>query len=290
MSTPAIDLSRLPAPDVLETLDSEAILAASLRDLQARWPDYDTPLESDPAMKLLEAAAYREMLMQARINDAARSVMLAFSAGSDLDHLGANLNVARRLITPATDRTPAIWESDTEFRARIQLAPEMLPHAGITAGGYRFRALAAAPGVKDVAANKGDGGRVEIVLLGRNGDGSVGAETVATVRDAFTADDAVQLTDIVTVRAADIIPFDLTVHLQIGRGPDPAVIVGEARQAILAYVAQRHAIGRVLYRRGIEAAAKVGDVEQAIADIPDIDPGKAGAAFLGALTLTHEVL
>ncbi|OCC25309.1 hypothetical protein MB02_01150 [Croceicoccus estronivorus] len=290
MSTAPIDLSRLPPPEVLEPLDFEAIVAATLADLEQRWAGYTALLESDPAVKLAEAAAFRELLTRARINDAARSVMLAFAVGATLDHIGARLDVARRVITPATDQAPAVMEGDEEFRARIQIAPEMLPHAGVTAAGYRARALAAAPEVKDVAALRRGQGRVDVILLGRTYDGLVGPGTVALVAAALDREDTVQLTDVVTVRAATIVPFDLTVHLQIGRGPAPAAVISEARKAVLAYAAQRHAIGRKVFVRGLEAAAKVGDVEQAIADIGDIDPGDSGAAWLHSLTITHEVL
>ncbi|MFA7597015.1 MAG: baseplate J/gp47 family protein [Novosphingobium sp.] len=290
MSTAPIDLSRLPPPEVLEPLDFEAIRGASLADLQARWEDYDAPLESDPAFKQLLAAAYREMLTRARINDAARSVMLAYATGADLDHIGARLDVARRILAPATQNSPAVLEGDDEFRARIQIAPETLPHAGFTAAGYRARALAAAPSVKDVAALRTGGGNVRIVLLGREGDGTVPPDVVTAVSAVLLEDDAVQLTDIVTVRAAEIVPFDLTIHLQIGRGPDPAIVISEADKAARAYAAQRHAIGRTVYARGLEAAAKVGDVEQAISSLGDIVPGPYGAAWLRSLTITHEVL
>ena len=95
MTDAAIDLSRLPAPTVVEAIDYETVLAALKADLVARWPDYTADLESDPAIKLLEVAAYREVLLRQRVNDAARAVLVATAIGSDLDHLGALLNVAR---------------------------------------------------------------------------------------------------------------------------------------------------------------------------------------------------
>ncbi len=296
-----IDLSRLPAPAVLEVLDFEALLDAAITDLQVRWPDFDAVLESEPVVKLLQAAALREMLLRGRVNDAARSVMLAFAAGTNLDQIGARLNVVRRTLQQATDTAAAVMESDEEFRARIQIAPETLPYAGITAAGYRARALAIAPSVKDVAALKGEGGRVDIVLLSREGDGSVGADVVSTIAASFREDDAVQLTDIVNVRSATILPYAPTIQLQIGRGPDPALVVAEAETAVRAYAAARHTIGRPVYRRGLEAAAKVGDVEQAIATIiagegedaveaVDVLPGDDGAAWMTSLVITQEVL
>ncbi|MDR1874369.1 MAG: baseplate J/gp47 family protein [Synergistaceae bacterium] len=85
-----IDLSKLPAPQLIEELDYGVIVAAmrtKLRELLPEWTGYE--LESDPANKVLEVAAYREMLLRQRINEAARGVMIAFATGSDLDHLAA---------------------------------------------------------------------------------------------------------------------------------------------------------------------------------------------------------
>lgn len=91
-----IDLSKLPAPAIIEELDFESILAAMRADLAARLPGWTAAeLESDPANKILEVAAYREMLMRQRVNEAARACMLAFAAGGDLEHLSAFYAVAR---------------------------------------------------------------------------------------------------------------------------------------------------------------------------------------------------
>ena len=87
----AIDLSNIPAPEVVETLDFSAILAAMVADLQARDPAFTALVESDPAWKILEVAAYRELLLRQRINDASRAVMLAFATGADLEHLGQSV-------------------------------------------------------------------------------------------------------------------------------------------------------------------------------------------------------
>lgn len=83
-----IDLSKLPAPKLIEELDYEAILSemrTKMRALCPEWTGYE--LESDPANKILEVAAYREMLLRQRVNEAARGVMIAFAQGSDLDQL-----------------------------------------------------------------------------------------------------------------------------------------------------------------------------------------------------------
>ncbi|NUV25651.1 hypothetical protein MS6204_04603 [Escherichia coli] len=42
-------------------------------------------LESEPATKLLQENAYRELLLRQRINEAAQAVMVAYAMGGDLD-------------------------------------------------------------------------------------------------------------------------------------------------------------------------------------------------------------
>lgn len=284
----AVELSRLPAPQVVQPLDYETIRAQLIEDFRTRWPLFDALLESDPAIKLLEVAAYRELLLRAVINDAARSVMLAFASGPDLDQIAARHGVARRLIMAATDDQPALYESDDELRRRAQLAAERLPYAGMTGGGYVTRALAAAPSVKDVALVKRDGGRIDVILLGRDGDGAVSAPVVQAVYRALAEEDAAQLTDIVSVRAAEILRYSANVVLLVRRGPDPELVRAAAVAAIRAYAADRHRVGLPVYAQRMAAAASVGGVERATIDIDDILPGPAQAAWLEALAVTLE--
>lgn len=68
-----------PAPEVEETLDFEAILAKRKAILISYYPaDQQAAiaatleLESEPLNKLLQENAYNEMILRARINDAAK--------------------------------------------------------------------------------------------------------------------------------------------------------------------------------------------------------------------------
>lgn len=282
-----LDLSTLPSPDVVKGVDYEVILAERIARLKELWPDLDTEnLETEPGVILQQADAFREMLIKAAINDAARAVMLAFATGGDLDQIGAFYGVAR-LTIPGD---PPLVESDSDFRARIKLAPEQLPYAGMTGGAYRALALRTAPSVKDVSTIKRPGGHVDVILLGRDGDGEVSPEVESAVYLAFQDDDATQLTDIVAVRSATITTFDIALTLQVRRGPDPATVKAAAETAVRAYCASRHRVGKIVYRNMVEAAAAVGGVENATVDIDDIDPGADGAAYLGALVTTVEVV
>jgi phage-related baseplate assembly protein len=151
----AIDLSGLTPPDIIETLDYEAIVTAMRDDLVERFPLIAgvIDLESEPARKLIEAFAYRELLLRARINDAARAVLLASSWGTNLDHLGALFATARQA-----------GEPDDRFRRRIQLAPEAFSVAG-PEGAYKYHALTVAPWARDVSAVSRRPGVVHVTVL-----------------------------------------------------------------------------------------------------------------------------
>jgi phage-related baseplate assembly protein len=118
-----IDLSKLPPPQLVEEMDFEVILAemrARMRELCPEWTGYE--LESDPANKVMETAAYREMLIRQRVNEAVRGVMVAFAAGYDLDNLAAFYPVSR---LPGANAT---------FAASLKLSSPLDVDATIPAG------------------------------------------------------------------------------------------------------------------------------------------------------------
>jgi len=289
-SFPFIDLSQLPALDLVPRLSFEACFAAIQADFLGRNPEFSALLPSDPAIKVMEACAYREQLLRAAINDAGLGTMLAFARGAALDHLAAFYGLRRLLISPATDEVPAVYEGDDDLRARVQAAPELLAGPGLTGGGYRAAALTIAPELKDVAVVKRDAGQLDIILLARAGDGSVATDVVDRVRTAFAGEDAVQLTDIVTVRSATILPYAPTVTVQIRGGPDPALVRAAAEASVRTYAAGRHRIGQPVYAQMIASAASVGGAERALVDIGDVVPGAAEAAFMTGLVVDVQVI
>lgn len=172
-SATAIDLSRLPAPLIVEQLDYAVILAALRADMLDRFPDFSAAVESDPVQKLLEVCAYRELLLRAAFNERARGCLVAFAVGPDLDNLGALLGAYRLEIEPADplSGTPAVMESDADFRRRIILAPEGYSVAG-PEGAYIWHALSADADVLDASATSPDPGEVVVTVLSRTGDGT----------------------------------------------------------------------------------------------------------------------
>jgi len=148
----AIELNRLPKPTVIEELSFDQIYKQLEETFSKSFPEHELYI-SDPAMKLLEVAAYRELLLRQRINDATKSVMLAFAKGSDLDNLAALFGVRR-----VSD------EDDDRFRHRIPLSLEGYSMAG-TKGAYEYHTMSFDDKIKDVFVTSDEPGRVSVYAL-----------------------------------------------------------------------------------------------------------------------------
>lgn len=254
-----IDLTLLPAPNVVEPLDFETVFA----DLKAMAIAQDATLasalqyESEPLVKLLQVYAYREIVLRQRINDAARSVMLAYAAGSDLDQIGARYGVARLLIQEADiDAVPpveALYESDAAFRRRILLSLDAYTTAG-SQGSYIFYALSASGDVLDAAATSPAPGQVTVYVLSRLDDGTASAELLAAVTAAVNAELTRPMTDQVTVLSASIINYAITGTLIVSHGPDSETVRQAALAAAAQYAADMHRMGVDISLSGVYRA------------------------------------
>lgn len=293
----AIDLSQVPAPAVIEPLDFETILVGRKQALISYYPAAEQAavaaqleLESDPRTKLLQESAYRELLLRARINDAAHAVLLPYAKGPDLDNLGALFGVQRRLITPAnalaSPPTSAVYEQDEEFRYRIQLSLEGLSTAG-PEGAYIFHALSASGEVLDASATSPAPGEVVITVLSRTGNGTPTGALLATVAAALTDERVRPLTDFVQVQAPTIVNYQVNATLYFYAGPDRAVILANAQQAIAAYTQAQHRLGRDITLSGIYAALHQPGVQRVSLTSPaqDLSINGAGALHCTSITL-----
>lgn len=287
----AVDLSQLAVPDVVETLDFEAILAAMLADLRARDPEFDALVESDPAFKILQVAAYRETILRQRVNDAAKAVLLAYAGGADLDQIAANYNIARLVIDAgdpdAIPPVPPTLETDASLRRRVQLSFEGFSTAG-PVGAYIFHALGADPDVLDVSVDSPAPGDVVVTILSRQGDGTASAGLITTVDGVLSADQIRPLTDNVTVQSAAIVNYTVEAVLTLFNGPDSAVVLAQAEAALAAYIADTQRLGRDITRSAVFAALHQPGVQNVALASPaaDIVITPAQAPFCTATAVT----
>lgn len=269
-----VDLSQLAPPNVVQALDFESIFASMLADLRARDSAFTALVESDPAYKILEVAAYRELLIRQRVNDAAKAVMVAYATGADLDQIAANYDVARLLITPADDTTipptAAVYESDDEFRTRIILSLEGYTSAG-SRGSYIFHALSASGDCKDVAVESLTPGTVNVAVLSRTGTGAAPSATIAAVVEALNSEVVRPLCDTVVVASAQIVNYSIQASLTVFPGTGQDEVLAAATAAAQAYAAEQHRIGRDITRSGIFAALHQPGVQNVAITSPASD-------------------
>lgn len=286
-----VDLSQLAPPTIVEQISFDAIKASIIADVVAREPQFSARVESDPAYKIIEVCAYRELLVRQRANEAAKAVMLAFAQGSDLDQIGANFNVPRLLIdagdptaTPPIDPT---YETDPEFRARIPLSLEGYTTAG-SEGSYVFHGLSADGSVKDIQAVSPTPGNVTVYVLSRTGNGEASPELLGTVTAALNEVEIRPMTDNVTVQSAAINNYTITAQLVPYPGPDPDVVLAAATQAIQAYAASVHRIGYDVTLSGIYAALHQAGVQRVNLSAPtaNIVTTDGEASFCTAFNIT----
>ncbi|WP_439069706.1 baseplate assembly protein [Serratia nevei] len=293
-----IDLSQLPAPNVVEPLDYETLFAERKATLISLYPADQQEavartlaLESEPIVKLLQENAYREVLLRQRVNDAAKAVMLAHATGEDLDQLGANFNTPRLVIAPADEGTipptPAVMEADEDYRLRLQDAFEGMSTAG-SAGSYRFHARSADGRVADVTAISPSPANVTVTVLSRDGDGSASAELLQVVSAALNDEDVRPVADRVIVQSAKIAPYVIEAVLYLYPGPEVAPILNAAKQRLHNYVLTMRRLGRSIRRSGIIAALTVEGVERVEVAQPaaDIVLDKMQAGYCTGVSIT----
>lgn len=285
----AVDLSRLPAPSLIEDHDFEDILAAAIARMQAEMPDF-VARPADPVTKLLRVMAIFSQLQRQRVNDAALAVMPAYAIGADLDNLAALFGIARFELIPADPvlGIPAVMESDADFRRRMILAPEGYSVAG-PEGAYVFHALSADPDVLDASATSPAPGEVLVSVLSRTGDGAASPALTDAVA-AYVSDETRRpLTDFVTVQSAVIIAYAVAAHITTFSGPDAAVVMAAARASLDAYVEESHRMGRDITISGLHAALHVEGVQNVALSSPaaDIIISRVQAPHCTGIALTH---
>lgn len=275
---PTIDLSQLPSPQIIEPLDFETILVDVKAVMIAAFPaDQQASvaaalsLESEPLNVIAQAMAYRELLLRRRINEGAAACMLSHAEGTDLDNLAANLDTERLTITPETDTSDAVMESDEALRLRAQSAFEGMSVAGPSAA-YEYFARSASGKVADARATSPAPAEVVIAVLSTDGDGTASPELLAAVTAAVNDEEVRPLGDRVTVRSADIVDYSIDAELFLYPGPESEPIINAAMASLRGFLADNDKkIGRDVARSAISASLHVQGVQRVVLRSPATD-------------------
>lgn len=271
-----IDLSGLPAPDVLIPIDYENMLAAIKADLISRDPSLTDALslESDPLTKLLESVAYLHMLKTNQVNQTAKAMLLAYATGTTLDHLASAVNVSRLLVKQGNPNAVPpmldIYESDEAFRRRIQLEPERAS-AG-SEGAYMFWALSSDGDVRDISVVTATAGVVTVYVQSHS-------ELVASdilkekVRQAVDNPNRKPFTDQVRIASGQPFGFDVQAELTLYPGPDKDVVMATARAELDKYLEKVRYLGYDVTISGLHHALHQAGVQRVklLAPLTDIN-------------------
>lgn len=296
-----IDLSQLPAPQIVEQIDFELILAERKAYAISLWPVEEQAeiaarleLESEPLTKLLEENAYRETIWRQRVNEGAVANMLALAQGADLENLAANYNVERLVVQignpNAVPPIPEVLESEDSLRERAQMAWEGLSTAG-PRNSYIFHARAADGRVADATAESPTPAVVVVTVQSLLGDGSVDASLLGIVNAYLSDDDRRPVADRLTVQSATVIPYQVNARLYLKTsGPESEPILAAASQRLLAYVHQRRRLAMEVSESAIHAALHVEGVRKVELDSwVDIAATPYQAPYCTGITLTQGI-
>ncbi|WP_264735709.1 baseplate assembly protein [Wolbachia endosymbiont (group A) of Rhinocyllus conicus] len=186
-------------PNIIEPLNFEEIFSRMKEELVKCDASFTALVESDPAMKVLEVAAWRELLLRQRINEAVKGNLLKFAMGEDLDNLAEFYGVEREK-----------EEEDERFRKRVKAKIK-----GWSTGGskeyYRYHALSADSRVKDALVESPIPGKVQISILSTelSTTGIALEELLEVVKKQVTRNDMRVLTDTVKVIGCNITEIDI---------------------------------------------------------------------------------
>ncbi|MDF1652607.1 baseplate J/gp47 family protein [Pseudomonas aeruginosa] len=272
-------LNQLAEPEIVKVETFETLLAEFkaevLAYVQARDPEKAARLavaldnDSDLLAMMLQAFTLRLQGHERKYNARIKQMLAWWAEGSNLDARAADLGLERRVIDEgdpnAFPPVDPLLEGDEDLRVRYYLAPHApaagsrlqyrreamtlgeraavtveAPEAGRLVVTYTFAPDGYAAQVKDANGRQTAPGQVAVTVLARAGDGTPSAALLEAVRAHFARDDVGPETDLVTVRAAEIVRYRIRAIVYINQGPDAQLTQANARAALEAYVADRH--------------------------------------------------
>jgi phage-related baseplate assembly protein len=256
-------------------------------------------LETEPLTIELQENAYTEMILRQRINEAAKSNLLAYAEKEDLDNKAADYDVARLLITQADpDAVPpveAVWESDDRLRLRTRWrwkAPRSQAAAAPTCSTpcpHRPTSLTPSS-TRAHRPLRGDSpapGEIHVWVLDTRGDGVPDAALLNTVGTALSAETVRPLNDTVVMRAAQPDAFTISALIEFEEGGE-ALSGGldGARTRLNTLLAKAKKLGTGQKPSGLPTSALIAAIKvDGVHDVQLLSPLRTIAADTGQFPL-----
>ncbi|SIO94662.1 baseplate assembly protein [Vibrio spartinae] len=259
-----IDLSQLPAPEIVQQLDAVSVRTRML-NRYAELQQVDSPKPGDPLYFAFSSMAEEVTRARQEFQDISLGNMVAFSTGNNLQQLGA--------LRPVEKYDS---ETDEQFRRRVQMAPEGFSTAGAE-GAYLFHALNADENVLDTSVDSPEEVIVNQYILSRNGNGAASDELCRTVYEYVSQAMKRPLSDKYTVFPATIIPYRIEAELEMLSGPGEEQTIAEAEKRLTELVSQTHILGGTVSLSALSGAIHIKDVDgdavfQPVIDVNLIEP------------------
>lgn len=280
MSLPA-ELAALPPPRIIEEISYEARLAAlraKLIDIFAQnGVEYNVEnLETDPLQILLQVAAYQDMMLRQRVNEAIRATFLAYAVGTDLDILAHWYDVSR-----------LAGEDDIRLRNRIILAIRGRSTGG-TEARYKSIAMESDIQVADVAVyTVGRDPTIRVAVFSTEPGGVASQPLLTKVNTALQSPDVRMVNDVILVESAaqQLVNISANIWL-LPQASDGLIATAEAR--LRSAWTREMLLGRDVTRSFVVAQLQVDGVQRVelVSPSADIAVPFDQAAGLGLITLT----
>lgn len=283
MST--VDFSQLPEPNLIQELDYESIFNERKEKFIALYPtaeqnQWRTILnrESDPVIKVLQENAYLELLYRNKCNADARSLLLAYAEGPDLDHLAlTEYGLIRLIVTPADNSvvppSPAIYESDERLKERCLLQYDGMNTAG-SSNAYKFFTLTAdgrVDGVK-VHSDTDKPYQLDIIISqvdSQNGEAT--QELIDIVQAALDPEHVRPVCDRPIVKSSIAKPYQITTRLFVGKNAEDSLLLEAANIRIQNYIQKARKNGQSIRLSALYAALHVDGINRVVIDTPAAD-------------------
>ena len=260
---------------LLESIDTERNIADRIARFKTLWLHYDPPngaqydvgeLEFDPIKIQAENAAFFELMLRDRVNQAARGVTLAFGSGSDLDAIASRY-------PGGVPRLPN--ESDARYRRRVWLSVNPLsPHG--TAEAYEFWGLTAIPALRDVRTRKirpslHDNPIIIVACLADANDPRPSRSDLVYVRAYIQAEHRQAMTDEFRVVAPVVTETDYQIEFTLFPGVNVDSTTADITASLEALIEEQRWLGFDHTRAAIYKAAKVSGVHNVTIIKPEKD-------------------